>query len=292
VDDARFADRVVGGPIFGAGAEPGRIVVVTYGENCCVKSKALLCGTAVERGADACRAFSEGDLEAGFVERVSRVLAVPQGAGLWVWKPYVVLEILKRVREGDYVVYSDAGAVFKGGVRGLLEAFEIDEVAKAVDVVVWSVGLKNGRYCKRDAFVLMEVDEKSCHEAMQVNAFFLVVRKSEKSVALVEEWLRYSEDIRIIGNRKPPSEMEIGKSLEARGVPFERSNLSSVITEWYPRPENKELKEFQKHRHDQAVLTNVLCRRGLYPRNYIDNPEANEKGNILDAIVVHHRVKN
>ena len=35
--------------------------------------------------------------------------AHPRGFGLWVWKPWVVLEVMKKAKEGDIVFYLDAG---------------------------------------------------------------------------------------------------------------------------------------------------------------------------------------
>lgn len=33
-----------------------------------------------------------------------------QGAGFWVWKPFIILKELEHLEEGDYLLYTDAGA--------------------------------------------------------------------------------------------------------------------------------------------------------------------------------------
>ena len=32
-----------------------------------------------------------------------------QGAGFWVWKPFIILKELEHLEEGDYLLYTDAG---------------------------------------------------------------------------------------------------------------------------------------------------------------------------------------
>ena len=37
------------------------------------------------------------------------ILDEERGGGWWVWKPYVILDALSKVEEGDYVLYCDCG---------------------------------------------------------------------------------------------------------------------------------------------------------------------------------------
>lgn len=32
-----------------------------------------------------------------------------QGAGYWVWKPFIILKELEHLQDGDYLLYTDAG---------------------------------------------------------------------------------------------------------------------------------------------------------------------------------------
>jgi hypothetical protein len=37
------------------------------------------------------------------------ILSNPRGYGYWVWKPYVILEELNKIPDGDILLYTDAG---------------------------------------------------------------------------------------------------------------------------------------------------------------------------------------
>ena len=44
-----------------------------------------------------------------------------RGAGCWIWKPYVILDTIEQVDEGDVVVYCDCGDMFSPGLIPYLE---------------------------------------------------------------------------------------------------------------------------------------------------------------------------
>ena len=38
-----------------------------------------------------------------------KILDAPKGIGYWLWKPFIILETMKNISEGDVIVYSDSG---------------------------------------------------------------------------------------------------------------------------------------------------------------------------------------
>jgi hypothetical protein len=54
--------------------------------------------------------FDIGEEIEGLGRRFSEFASeYPKGHGLWLWKPWVILEVLNKVRDGDIVFYLDAG---------------------------------------------------------------------------------------------------------------------------------------------------------------------------------------
>jgi hypothetical protein len=211
--------------------------VITYGHNCCVEAKPRLCRSAFAEGGlnaengDTCRPFDQEDLGDDFVKKYAQHFEEKEyGAGWWMWKPKVILDTLYAVNEGDYVIYSDAGAHFVGNISILIEFMERHPHFKGV--LFFSVGLPQKVYCKRDAYIRMGCDEPKCHDAWQIDASFGMFRRSAYSINVVSEWLNASQDLQSISNA--PSQL------------------------------GNEFEDFLRHRHDQALITNVM-NRGNFP---------------------------
>lgn len=185
--------------------------------------------------------YSPDDLDEDFKSEQAKTLAVKRGAGLWVWKSYALLKTLNEVaQEGDVVFYADAGTFFIRNFKHILRTM-------TQDVWVSNIPLAEKQYTKKETFVKMGCEGAEYEDTPQVQATFCGVRKSEKSVAFVEEWLKYSRDYCIISPEHNPD---------------------------YP-----EADYFVAHREDQSILSLLAKKRGyrahLDPTQYGRIPEKN-----------------
>jgi hypothetical protein len=48
------------------------------------------------------------------------ILDRPTGMGFWLWKPYIIIEALNAVSDGDIVVYADSGLEIVASLEPLL----------------------------------------------------------------------------------------------------------------------------------------------------------------------------
>lgn len=204
-----------------------RKVYVTFGHNCCTEVKQRACKAAAPH-VDECHALSMSDVEPEFRKAHAKALQAPQGGGLWLWKPYLVNRTLHSVEDGDYVIYVDAGAYLTGPIEPLLVLLERHQPDLG-GVLTFGVGLPQSMHCKRDAFVRQRCDTEECHNAMQVNAAFSVWRKGPHALKVVDHWLRDCFD-----------HQSLSEDPNVNGLP--------------------NLNDYKSHRHDQALLTNVLTR--------------------------------
>jgi hypothetical protein len=209
-----------------------RVHYLTFGHGCCALAKARAC-EAAQPYVDTCRALDMDALDPDFRRAHAATLETARGGGLWLWKPYLINRTLHETNtqmdEGDYLLYVDAGAYLTDAVEPLLWLADHDS-----GVLTFGVGLPQRAYCKRDAFVRQRCDTPKCHDAMQVNGAFSVWRKSPHARRVADAWLRDCMD---------------------------HASLSDA-----PSVEAPELDGFIAHRHDQALLTNVLTREG-WPRD-------------------------
>lgn len=119
------------------------------------------------------------------------IFDISRGAGLWLWKPYIILQTLRQINDGDYVIYADAGSFYIDKVHSLIDVMKRDDVW----LMPYEMPLLNRQFCKHESYVLANVPEDNTN---QICATELVVKKCLESVRFVEEWLRLCEDIRIL----------------------------------------------------------------------------------------------
>ena len=232
-----------------------RKVYITYGDRCCSISKNRACEHALSQGkCDECYAFDRSIIDPEFQILHQKILSTTRGAGLWLWKPYIINKTLHtQLQDGEYLIYADAGIYFVGPVHPALYHME------ARDDVFHGVLISSGfhpmfQYCKRDAFVRQRCDTDQCHQANQVDGAFSFWRKGPHALRVANAWLADAIDY-----------ASISDAANIEGLP----NLNGFID----------------HRHDQAVLTNVMMRENW---SYQNNKQMAQ----LMAMFVHDRNKS
>ncbi|MEM9596896.1 MAG: hypothetical protein AAGD06_21680, partial [Acidobacteriota bacterium] len=180
-------------------------------------------------GFRAVRAAGPTDLDGDFVRRHLPILGQKRGAGLWLWKPYILLRTLEALDDG-WLFYADAGTEFLRSVGPVLEYAESIET----DVLWLGEGFRERQYTKRDAFRLLDADRPGITDSPQRFASHLLLRRGEGSLRLLRQALAAATDPRILTDR--PNEL---------GQPN------------YP--------DFVAHRHDQSILSVLGKTLGLPP---------------------------
>jgi len=70
--------------------------------------------------------FTRHDLTPAFKRKYSEILKLPRGGGYWIWKYFVFNTTMHRMKDGDILVYLDAGCtVSQKGARRFFEYVEM-----------------------------------------------------------------------------------------------------------------------------------------------------------------------
>ena len=169
-----------------------------------------------------------------FYKENKKILDYERLCGYALWKPYVILETLKKADYGDIVVYMDCGDV---PVHK-----EINDVIKKYmfynDQYFITTVNQNREYTKRDCFVLMNCDSEYYWNSLQMEDGFLSFKKTDFNIELVEEWMKYCSDERIITDMPNTCGLE---------------NFS----------------EFKDHRHDQSIISLLQLKHELPTNNFV-----------------------
>lgn len=215
------------------------IISINYADSQFEISRQYNTKTAYSKGkVDKVIEYSPSDLDEDFKKRNSTILSYTRGAGLWLWKPYIILDALKKINEGDFLFYCDAGSYFVGDVRNLIDTLKISNQK----IMPFEIPLLERQFTKKETFVIMDY---SNYNDNQICTGYILFKKCSKTVSFVEEWLMLMRDERLCSFK-------------------------------HFCPDIKEFDDFRAHREDQSVFS-ILCRKKELkvfrdPSNYGERP--------------------
>lgn len=178
---------------------------------------------AKSEGFDKIYAFREEDIDPLFKEKHKDKFAAMKSAA-FVWKPYFIKRVVDESADGDFVYYSDCGDRLKSGIKNYAKGI----AAKSGFALVGS-RFVNLYWTKYDCFRLMGCEDGKYYNAVHLEAGQIGFIVNDFSRKLIDEWLYYCEDSKIL--------------------------LPGTIT--------KELVKITRHSWDQSVLTNLAAKYGL-----------------------------
>jgi hypothetical protein len=181
------------------------------------------------------------NIDKEFYEKNKHILSQRRGAGYWLWKPYIISKLLNEIEYGDILCYTDSGSEFIKPAHSIFE--KLEKTDKGILVFELNSNFVNKDLTKRDCFYYMGLDYEPFVSNIQVLASFIFLKKNIFSMNFIGEWLKYSEDYRIITDL--PNECGL-----------------------------KNYEGFVDHRHDQSIFS-LLCRK----YNISTMPDISQYGN-------------
>ncbi|MGN1276173.1 MAG: hypothetical protein ACI4UK_04205, partial [Floccifex sp.] len=161
--------------------------------------------------------YSSKDIPQSYKDEHKEIFAYKRGAGLWLWKPYIILKALNSIKYGDWLFYSDSGVTIIRSLKYLIRCAE----KYNQDIFITEQPLLCRQFTKRECYVIMQCED---HDENQALGLLLLLRKSASSVRFIEEWLHYCENIHCLS----PDHF---------------------------KPEIEEWEDFHAHREDQSILS-------------------------------------
>jgi hypothetical protein len=202
---------------------------------------------------DLIKEFTLKDISSAFYGSNERLFSIKKGAGLWLWKPYFIFEVLKEAEFGDYIFHCDTASVFIRNINPIIEVLD----SSGQDVMLFSLPLKEKEWTSQYTLDKLNVSSED-QNTNQITASFIVVKKSKTSLGFVKEWLELCQNEDLLS-----------------GQPFK---------------ENNSFPEF--HRYDQSLLS-LLAKKnnfktyrdpsqyGIFPEMYRTHGSIMEKNDSL-----------
>jgi len=193
------------------------------------------------------------------------------GFGFYMWKPLVILDVMKKIKEGDVILYHDAGRPeYNFSFRNDINILINDVITNYKGIGIAQGPFINYQYCKKDCFIEMGCNEEKYWNANQLSATWSIWEKNPLSLKILNEWRDYCSNPLIISS-------------------YDNSDVLS------------DFNDFQGHRHDQSILTNIIYKyyfkdnevRPLYSNrgwekdiNYFINPPSTKNNFNLDYSLI------
>lgn len=154
------------------------IHLVTYNTDDMSISATRCKESALKNGVNKVYQWTRAALEqTEFFEQNKELLSQPRGDGFWAWKPFVIMEALKRAEPDDIVIYMDVGVELINNPRHIIDRMDN----------VWLFGnmYQHQHWCK--ANVMQEIG--AWPEGKQCQASVIFVRPAMGW--FIQEWLKW-----------------------------------------------------------------------------------------------------
>ncbi len=217
-------------------AEP-LIALTTFATTDFSEPQLAVTKSALEHGARQVSMWRPEDLRrTSFYERHRDILDRPRGAGYWLWKPYVILAELEKLRDGDVLIYTDCGKPENPLVisrpLAVLAQWSRDHCGGMTPGVYVPHFGRNAVWTKGECFSVMNCNSRLYHDHPQMAATFSVWEKHEASLDFVRTWLSWC-------------------------------TVPAALVDDQIDPAIPNAPDFCDHRHDQSILTLLAIKRGL-----------------------------
>ncbi|RPG63778.1 MAG: hypothetical protein CBC02_009820 [Flavobacteriaceae bacterium TMED42] len=114
-----------------------------------------------------------------------------KGGGYWMWKPLIVYEELKKLKENDILFYADCGCTIPNKEQTIKKLEKYASITKRHEtgILAFRNPFKESSYTKSDIFdhFNVQTNEEIC-QTRQITANRFVIRKCDTSMELVKLW--------------------------------------------------------------------------------------------------------
>lgn len=185
------------------------------------------------------KVYTPEDLSEEFKTAVGDVMNEVRGGGYMTWKPYIIMDMLTKLKENDILLYADAGSTLRPeGIPRLKEYAEM--ISPTTNKGVLVMRLVDGTTHGPDGFLekkwtsmrifdyFNEKIDGTIANSSQITSSFAMCRKCPESLEVIGKWL------------------EVAKT------------RPDLFTDRHNEESKKINPDFKDNRHDQSILSMIV----------------------------------
>ena len=207
------------------------IRLITFTDDQMTKSADNLWDSAMKHGADAVTIFGPDNLDPVFRNVFLKPDLPARGYGYWRWKPYIILCALANLKEGDFLIYCDAGCTIINNLKYLTDN-------TTGDFLLFTNGFEHSHWCKGDIQKYVNGDLTIGHKQCQASLSVWKVNKA--SMDFVKEWYAYSLMPGLIDDSKSvyPNAPEYQENRHDQAILTALAIKYGIKLHWFPSDTN------------------------------------------------------
>jgi len=113
------------------------------------------------------------------------------GNGYWCWKPYIILEKLKHIKDNDVIIYMDAGRYetdgFKNSCLGVIEFMNRNKINILPG---FKTNYKNYQMIKKTCLDFFNINNSDFKQKKNVFTSPMFLKKTHFTLKFINEWLK------------------------------------------------------------------------------------------------------
>jgi hypothetical protein len=130
-----------------------------------------------------------------------------RGYGYWLWKPYLILKTLEKMKDDDILFHLDAGCeITTYGQREMDLMKQMVDNCNKLNLLYISAQRVEKSYTKMDVFEFMGMNNEDAKNSTQNAATVLIIKKNDMMVDFIKEWYTISYNYHLIDDT--PSVLE------------------------------------------------------------------------------------
>lgn len=137
------------------------------------------------------RIYTPEDLSPDFTAPLAETLKEKRGGGYWLWKPYIIKDMLDKMKEDDILLYVDCGCTLQPkGAQRIKEYAEMISKASGKSILGMELPFKENIWTSSsifDHFGITPEDER--WTSNQILTGMHMYRKCKESLQFIEAWL-------------------------------------------------------------------------------------------------------
>lgn len=191
---------------------------------------------------DDCFIYRPSDISKDFTNKNSEIFNCKKGGGYWLWKPYIILESLKRIEENDYLFYTDSAVVFINDIEKLISKIKNEHQP----IFGFETPLIEKQWTKFELIQYLDCKDRKYLETNQLVGGLILIRKNNESIEFFNKYLDVACEDGLINDS------------------LNKAN---------------QYEEFIEHRHDQSIFSLLFKKKsykvltdpsqfGKYPMQY------------------------
>lgn len=173
--------------------QPVYLISYAAGGEVYFQNQHALAQSALGKGIDFVLNYRRSLIDPKFIEKNREIMDTKAGAGLWLWKPWIILHTLETVPENAVIIYADAGFTIHGNLRPLIQGLHkkpiiVSEYNHGFNHVTISENISRSMAQR----LLPDIDQHRQRKPMP--AGFLVIKNCPETRKFIKTWLNHCRD--------------------------------------------------------------------------------------------------